>query len=90
LVTKNGYNPVDGAAALGGTSGWKHGQPTSVTVDAGQATALTSTVVYDGRGRAIRSSKPGSTGADAGTALSVFYTAGANATDATWASFIPM
>ncbi|GAA3800588.1 DNRLRE domain-containing protein [Cellulomonas soli] len=82
LVTKNGYTPVDGASALGATSGWKHGQPTSVTVDAGQPSALTSTVVYDDRARAVRSSKPGSSGVDAGTTIAVFYTAGANATDA--------
>jgi RHS repeat-associated protein len=81
-TTVNAYTPVDGAAVLGGSSGWVHKQPTSVTVDAGQPTALTSTVVYDTKGRPLRSSKPGSTGSDAGTTLSILYTAGANPTDA--------
>jgi RHS repeat-associated protein len=82
VVTVNGYNPVDGAPVLGGTSGWVHKQATTVTVDAGQPSALTSTVVYDAKGRPVRSSKPGSSGADAATTLSVLYTAGANAADA--------
>lgn len=81
IVTVNQYNPVDGGAVLGGTSGWVHKQPTSVTVDAGKPTALTSTVVYDAKGRPVRSSRPGSTAASAGTTLSVLYTAGANTTD---------
>ncbi|WP_156374032.1 RHS repeat-associated core domain-containing protein [Cellulomonas sp. Leaf334] len=82
LVTKNGYDPiVQGVSKLDPSSGWKHGQPTSVTVDAGQPSQLTSTVVYDARGRAIRSSKPGSTGTDAATTISVFYTAGTNPDD---------
>lgn len=83
LVTKNEYAPIDGAPNDGPTSGWKHGQPTRVTVDAGQSTELSSTVVYDAQGRAIKSSKPGSTGSDAATTLSVFYTAGTNPDDAT-------
>jgi RHS repeat-associated protein len=82
VATVNGYNPVDGAPVLGGTSGWVHKQATSVTVDAGQPSALTSTVVYDAKGRPVRSSKPDSSGADAATTLSVLYTAGANPTDA--------
>jgi RHS repeat-associated protein len=82
VATVSGYNPVDGAPVLGGTSGWVHKQATSVTVDAGQPSALTSTVVYDAKGRPVRSSKPGSSGADAATTLSVLYTAGANPTDA--------
>jgi len=86
LTTTNTYTPVDGAYALGSTSGWVHKQPTAVTVDAGQPGALTSSVVYDTRGRAIRSSKPGSTGADAGTTVAVFYTAGPNPDDAACAN----
>ncbi|QHT57591.1 DNRLRE domain-containing protein [Cellulomonas sp. H30R-01] len=81
IVTTNAYTPIDGAPATGPTSGWVHKQPSAVTVDAGQPTALTSTVVYDARGRAIRSSKPGSNGSDAGTTVAVFYTAGANPDD---------
>jgi len=81
LVTVNGYAPIDGASPTGPTSGWVHKQATTVTVDSGQPTALTSTVVYDNRGRTVKSSKPGSTGTDAGTTLAVYYTAGANSAD---------
>lgn len=58
-----------------------HKQPTSVTVDAGQPSALTSTVLDDSRARAISSSKPGSNGNDAATTKTIFYTAGANTDD---------
>jgi len=78
--TRTGYDPVDGAAALGATSGWVHKQPTTVTVAAETALETTSTVVYDDHGRPLRSSKPGSSGADAATTVSVLYTAGADAT----------
>jgi RHS repeat-associated protein len=82
FVTVNKYTPVDSSAVLGGSSGWVHKQPTQVIVDAGQPGALTSSVVYDVKGRPTRSIKPGSTGNDAGTSRSVLYTAGANALDA--------
>ncbi|KQY20152.1 hypothetical protein ASD16_21290 [Cellulomonas sp. Root485] len=85
ISTTNGYNPIDSAPKLGATSGWVHKQPTSIIVDAGNPTAptsLTSLVLYDDRARAIRSSKPGSTGTDAGSTVSVFYTAGVNPADA--------
>lgn len=78
-VTKNRYDPIDQAIGdLDPTSGWVHKQPTAVTVDAGQPSALTSTIVYDGKGRPVRSSKPGSNGADATTTVSVLYVAGAD------------
>lgn len=84
LVTKTGFNPLEpGGTALGATSGWVHKGATSVTVDAGQPTALTSTIIYDAKGRAIKSSKPGSNGSDAGTVRTVFWTAGTNPDDAT-------
>ncbi|OCI30270.1 tRNA(Glu)-specific nuclease WapA precursor [Oerskovia enterophila] len=82
IVTKTTFSPVDGAAALGATSGWVHKGATSITVDAGQPTALTSVVLYDARGRAIESRKPGSTGNDAATVKSIFYSAGTEAPDA--------
>jgi hypothetical protein len=78
VATVNGYNPVDRAPALGATSGWVHKQPTTITIDAGQLTALTATMLYDARGRVIQSSKPGSFGSDAATTRALFYTAGAN------------
>ncbi|MER6302978.1 ricin-type beta-trefoil lectin domain protein [Kitasatospora sp. NPDC001539] len=74
-VTKHGYD-----APVGGTPGWKLRKATSVTTDALGA-KLTATVKYDASGRAQESRKPGSTGTDAGTVKSVFYTAGANPDD---------
>ncbi|MFJ2298196.1 RHS repeat-associated core domain-containing protein [Oerskovia paurometabola] len=82
IVTTNEYTPVDGKPALDPTSGWVHKQATKITVDAGQPTALSSVVLYDARGRAIESRKPGSTGTDAATVKSVFYSAGTEASDA--------
>ncbi|WP_380286460.1 DNRLRE domain-containing protein [Kitasatospora purpeofusca] len=74
-VTKNGYG-----TPIGGTSGWTLKVATSVTTDALGAN-LTSMVKYDASGHALESRKPGSTGSDAGTVKSVFYTAGANPDD---------
>ncbi|MFF3065754.1 RHS repeat-associated core domain-containing protein [Oerskovia sp. NPDC057915] len=82
IVTTNEYTPVDGKPALDPTSGWVHKQATRITVDAGQPTALSSVVLYDARGRAVESRKPGSTGNDAATVKSVFYSAGTEASDA--------
>jgi YD repeat-containing protein len=75
IITTNEYTPVDGKPALDPTSGWVHKQATKITVDAGQPTALSSVVLYDARGRAIESRKPGSTGTDAGTTRTEFYVA---------------
>ena len=82
IITTNEYTPVDGKPALDPTSGWVHKQATKITVDAGQPTALSSVVLYDARGRAIESRKPGSTGNDAATVKSAFYSAGTEASDA--------
>ena len=79
-ITVNGYNPIDGADPLGPTSGWKTGQPTTVTVDAGTGGLnVTAKVRYDAQGRAIESQKAGSNGNDAGTTRTVFYSTVANA-----------
>ncbi|MBO1414659.1 ricin-type beta-trefoil lectin domain protein [Streptomyces sp. FH025] len=75
-VTKNGYD-----APIGGTSGWTLKNPTAVTTDALGA-KLTAYVKLDPAGRALESRKPGSNGNDAGTAKTVFYTAGSNPDDA--------
>lgn len=80
--TVNEYTPIDGASPVGGSSGWVHKRPTRVTVDAGQPTATSATVVYDDQGRVVRSSKPGSTGTDAATTTSLYYTADAHPADA--------
>ncbi|MFI8085418.1 DNRLRE domain-containing protein [Kitasatospora sp. NPDC086009] len=74
-VTRTGYD-----APIGGTAGWTLKAATSVTTDALGA-QLTATIRYDAAGRAVESRKPGSTGGDAGTVRSVFYTAGANPED---------
>lgn len=83
VVIRSGYTPIDGTSALGPTSGWLHKKTTWVTVDADRPGALPSTIVFDDRGRPVRSSLPGSTGSDAGTTMSVYYTAGPNSADAT-------
>lgn len=78
-ITKHGYNPIDGASPLGPMSGWVHKGNTSVTVDAAAGGAnVTSRVRYDDRGRAVESRQAGSTGSDAGTKLSFYYSAVAN------------
>lgn len=76
-VTVNGYNPIDGASPIGSTSGWKIGQPTSITYDAAPGGAqLTALIRYDDQGRAVESRRSGSSGSDAGTSLALYYTAG--------------
>ncbi|NJC66514.1 hypothetical protein HC028_18675, partial [Planosporangium flavigriseum] len=70
-VTRTGYDN-----AKGGTSGWTLKKATSTTTDAG-----TAYVVYDDAGRPLQSWGIGSNGADARTTVTVYYTAGANASD---------
>jgi RHS repeat-associated protein len=78
-VTKNGYDPIDGAPPLGPTSGWVHKGTTSVTVDAGTGgLAVTARVRYNDQGRAVESREAGSSGTDAATKRTTYYTAGAN------------
>lgn len=81
FVTRNGYDP-----AIGGVSGWGIRKPTSVTVDAeapaGSLGSASTAIRYDVQGRARESRKLDSNGTDAGTTLSVFYTAAANPEDA--------
>lgn len=76
-MTKNSYDPIDGASKLGSTSGWKIGSPTKVTFDASGAN-LSALVRYDTGGRAVEPRGIGATGNDARTNLAVYYTAGAN------------
>ncbi|MGW3961041.1 RICIN domain-containing protein [Amycolatopsis sp. NPDC005003] len=80
-VSKNGYDP-----AIGGVSGWGVREATKITLDAegpsGAVGTVTTAVRYDDRGRGRESRKIDATGTDAGTTLSVFYTAGANPDDA--------
>ena len=75
-VTRNGYDPIDGASPIGPSSGWKVGSPTTVTVDAAPGGAnQTASIRYDTQGRAVESRRPGSTGSDAGTTRAAYYTA---------------
>ncbi|MDK3257512.1 DNRLRE domain-containing protein [Blastococcus capsensis] len=79
MVSRNRYAPIDGASAIGPTSGWKIGSPTEVVADAGTGGAnITARVRYDAQGRAVESRKHGSTGTDAGTTRAAYYTAGAH------------
>ena len=78
MTVVNGYDPIDNADPLGRSSGWVHKNPTTVTIAAGTSSPLTAEVLYDDRGRVIRSSKPGSSASDARTTTTVYYTAGAN------------
>ena len=79
--TLTGYDPV----VSGDTSGWELGQATRTTTDAnpaGPRNDLTGDVVkvsrFDSEGRVVDSRQPNSTGADAGTTKTVYYTAAAN------------
>lgn len=80
-VTKSFYDPQ-----IGGVSGWGIRQTTKVVLDAeapaGSLGSAGTAVRYDAQGRARESRKLDSNGTDAGTTLSVFYTAGANSEDA--------
>ncbi|MDW8807645.1 sugar-binding protein [Streptomyces scabiei] len=53
---------------------WSKGQPTTTTVDPG-GLALTTTTGYDAQGRVNRKSLPASSGSDAGTTITTYYSA---------------
>ncbi|WP_418908599.1 DNRLRE domain-containing protein [Glutamicibacter endophyticus] len=86
----NGYNAYtvdkDGRAATDKNnlrSGWVIGTPTKVTQVLSPTTNnIVTETRFDDQGRVIETRQPKSAGADAGTTLSVYYTAGANAVDA--------
>lgn len=82
VTTANRYTPIDGSSALGAKSGWIHKNPTQVTVSDGDGSTVTSSVAYDDQGRPIKSHGPGVTGTEAGTVMTLFYTAGTNPDDA--------
>jgi RHS repeat-associated protein len=70
--TRTGYDAVDG-----GASGWTLKTATSTTTEAG-----TTSTKYDSAGRVVKEMGIGATGSDARTTETVYYTAGANGTDA--------
>jgi len=65
------------ALVSGDTDGWTLGSPTGQTTVVG-STGLTSRTRYDNAGRVIESRLPGSTGTDAATTVTTYYTAAAN------------
>ena len=76
--TTNGYAPIDGKALDDPTSGWVLGVPTTVTDAAGKTTKQR----FDARGKVLETRMPASNGSDAGTTKTIYYTAGANSSDA--------
>ncbi|WP_182876624.1 DNRLRE domain-containing protein [Microbispora sp. H10670] len=73
---KTGYDPI----VSGDPSGWDLFQPTSQkTVVAGGADIIRK-VRYDDAGRQVERRMPSSSGSDAGTATTTYYTAAANST----------
>ncbi|MGC4174483.1 DNRLRE domain-containing protein [Demequina sp.] len=76
--SKFGYDPV----ITGDPSGWTLGSPTTRTaVMANPTDNIVYKVRYDAVGREIETRSPGSTGNDAATHQTVYYTAGANGDD---------
>lgn len=90
--TFTGYLDQTGSATSS-TSGWTLRAPTSSTIDMnladhpGAATGgrpvpmpvdLTTRTFYDAAGRTVETRQPASTGSDAGTTRTVYYTVGAN------------
>jgi RHS repeat-associated protein len=71
---KLGYDPI----VPGDTSGWDLRQATSHTTVMGSGSNLSRKVRYDAAGSAFESWMPSSTGADSGTTVTVYYTAGTN------------
>lgn len=79
-VTTSSYAPV----VAGDGDGWAFGTPTKVTVaaDASGAGAISRVSRFDTEGRLTESRQPLSTGSDAGTTRTLYYTVGANSADA--------
>ena len=81
-----GYNPIDASPADGASSGWVLGSATTTTKDldlSGTITAgdITTRTRFDSEGRTVESRQPSSTGTDAGTTLSAYYTVAAQSGD---------
>lgn len=77
--TVSGYAPIDGAAIDGPTSGWMLGVETTTTiVMAGTGADIVAKTRYDSLGRGVESRAPGSSGSDAGTTLTSYYSIAAN------------
>lgn len=80
-LTRNGYAPIQ----TDDPSGWDLGAPTTVTVDMPDTGCTISgcnnikrTTRYDALGRVIETRQPKSTGTDAGTRKTTYYSTGSN------------
>ncbi|WP_286217039.1 RHS repeat domain-containing protein [Paraoerskovia sediminicola] len=72
-----GYDAIDGKPYTDPTSGWYQGQATTSTTVMGDGEAdIVTKTRYDAEGRTVEVRKPGSTGTDAATTLTGYYTAG--------------
>jgi RHS repeat-associated protein len=76
-----GYNPIDGKPVTDPTSGWILGTATeSTTLTGANGTSSSADIVsktrYDAEGRSVEERRPASSGTDAGTTLTGYYTAG--------------
>jgi large repetitive protein len=76
----NSYTKLNSADATEGDP-WKLGIPSKVTAVM-PGDDITSTTRFDTEGRATQTQQPMSTGTDAGTTKTIYYTAGANTADA--------
>lgn len=81
-LTRTGYDPIDGTEPSGDTSGWTLGLATSTTTVMGPGQSdITTRTAYNAAGQAVQTRQPKSTGADAGTTTTLYYTALAHPTD---------
>ncbi|MGT2424914.1 hypothetical protein [Amnibacterium kyonggiense] len=81
-VTKTGYDPIDGASSTGTTSGWTLGKATITTVVMpNSADDIIHKTRHDSDGHVVQGVAPGSSGNDAGTTNTIYYSSGANNDD---------
>ncbi len=81
-ATTISYDPIDGASNTGNTSGWTLRTPTVTTTimdDSPGAKDIVMKTRYDSSSRVVESRMPESTGNDAGTTSTIYYTADASA-----------
>jgi RHS repeat-associated protein len=80
--TLTGYDPIDGSSVTGDTSGWVLHAPTTTTTVMDSSPGSTDIVHkarYDNAGRLVETRMPESSGTDAGTTISTYYTSDASA-----------
>jgi large repetitive protein len=81
-VTTDAYDPIDGLSSTGATSGWTLGEPTvETTVMPNSSDNIVKKTQYDSFGNVIKTVDPGSSGTDAGTTITIPWTAGTNSQD---------